>query len=131
MSGAGGDGLQLQARTARGSGRGGGYVCTAAHRFYVPALQRAPGWDTSRVRVQHNRGVREENNRRGTPGVRTAIGGVRQLGIARHKKALADCTRPSANTKPSISSSLLSTAQSIEDGMTQASFHLWRKLSEI
>ena len=41
MSGAGGDGLQLQARTARGSGRGGGYVCTAAHRFYVPALQVA------------------------------------------------------------------------------------------
>ena len=87
------DGLQLQARTSQPLGRDD--VCTAAHWFYVPALQQVAARNTSRVRhPRGTTGVRALIHNRagygkGTDGGTKTIGGVRQSGIAPHKKALA------------------------------------------
>ena len=58
------DGLQLQARTSQPLGRDD--VCTAAHCFYVPALQQVAARNTSRVRHPRALGVR--------PGYTIALG---------------------------------------------------------
>ena len=82
------DGLQLQARTAQPLGRDD--VCTAAHWFYVPALQQVAARNTSRVR--RPRGTTGVHNRagygKGTDGGTKTIGGVRQSGIAPHKNSI-------------------------------------------
>ena len=43
MSGAGGDGLQLQARTARGSGRGGGLCLHCCTPLLCPCIAEGAG----------------------------------------------------------------------------------------
>ena len=86
------DGLQLQARTSQPLGRDD--VCTAAHWFYVPALQQVAARNTSRVRhPRGTTGVRALIHNRagygkGTDGGTKTIGGVRQSGIAPHKKSI-------------------------------------------
>ena len=130
------DGLQLQARTAPGSGR-------CLHRCTLvlcPCIAAGGGteYEQGTASEGYDRGTALIHNRagygKGTDGGTKTIGGVRQSGIAPYKKALAHCTRPSANTKPSISSSLLSNGATKGtkycgwDDMKHTSFQTWEGL---
>ena len=62
------DGLQLQARTARGSGEGGFSVCTAAQKLLCPCIAAAAEYDQGTAATQSRPEV--ENNRRAAIGDR-------------------------------------------------------------
>ena len=66
--GAGRDGLQLQARTARGSGGWWNSVCTAAQKLLCPCIAAAAEYDQGTAATQSRPEV--ENNRRAAIGDR-------------------------------------------------------------